>query len=518
MSFFDENIGRIILDGWEKNRTLDDAVAMLSNYLKVNKIEKKDARDIVKRFDKILNLWEGDIKEKHIKTSTQRENEDMDKLSKFAVKKKQKEREHNFVHDKNRTDFQRDRDRILWSHSFRRLSNKTQLFPTGSDEQLRRRLTHSIEVMQLALTIANSFGLNADLTAAGALAHDIGHAPFGHAGELAIDNTLKQISISLGGFNHYEHGVDVVRYLDDMYLSSGIGPNPGLNLTMETMECIFKHTFFRTREDVPEGVQEKSQEELSDITKHDFLRDNTSCHLEGQAVRIADKISYLVSDIEDGIRIGVIKLGDLLECKFFERSPIDIIPRSGESLFERIVSQRRAILNILMADLLEVTDYNLSEVNNLKDIRNIKTKYIVSFSSEINRELHEIWVKLQKGILHNDKLVVTENANATKIISNLLLLYIYEPKFIDNRFLQSHRKLIGTKYMNNFKEKTGKYIEIPKYLLESLDYNKRIGNNQKNKDGLKVKIEEVISAIDYTASLTDIQAKEEYQKYWRLFD
>ncbi|KKM09379.1 hypothetical protein LCGC14_1722900, partial [marine sediment metagenome] len=372
MSFFDENIGRIILDGWEKNRTLDDAVAMLSNYLKVNKIEKKDARDIVKRFDKILNLWEGDIKEKHIKTSTQRENEDMDKLSKFAVKKKQKEREHNFVHDKNRTDFQRDRDRILWSHSFRRLSNKTQLFPTGSDEQLRRRLTHSIEVMQLALTIANSFGLNADLTAAGALAHDIGHAPFGHAGELAIDNTLKQISISLGGFNHYEHGVDVVRYLDDMYLSSGIGPNPGLNLTMETMECIFKHTFFRTREDVPEGVQEKSQEELSDITKHDFLRDNTSCHLEGQAVRIADKISYLVSDIEDGIRIGVIKLGDLLECKFFERSPLDIVPRSGESLFERIISQRRAVINILITDLLNVTDGNLSEMNDLKDIRNKK--------------------------------------------------------------------------------------------------------------------------------------------------
>ncbi len=511
MCFFDENIGRIILDEWEKNRTLDETVTALLNYLKENKMEKIDVREIVTKFNEILHLWKGDFKEKYIKTAFQREKEDMDKLSKFAMKKKMKVREHKFVPDKNRTDFQRDRDRILWSHSFRHLSNKTQLFPTGSDEQLRRRLAHSIEVMQLALTIANSFGLNADLTAAGALAHDIGHAPFGHAGDAAIDKTLKQISGWIGGFNHYEHGVDVVRYLDDMYLSSGIGPHSGLNLTMETMECIFKHTFFRTRED-----GDLSQEELSDITKHDFLRDNTSCHLEGQAVRIADKISYLVSDIEDGVRMGVIKLENLLECKFFERSPIDIIPRSGESLFERIISQRRAIINILMEDLLNVTDGNLSGITDLKDIRNKKDNYIVSFSSEINREIHEIWVKLQTGILHKDKLVVTENANATKIISNLLLLYIAKPEFIDIRFLQSHRKLIGTDYMNYFKEKIGARVEIPNSLLERFDY--KIENSLKSKNRLLVSIERVISAVDYTASLTDIQAKEEYQKYWRLFD
>lgn len=511
MRLSDEHIGRIILSEWKENKTLNDTVGVLSNYLNEKKMEKVDATEIVNRFEEIFHLWKEDIKAKYIKYASQREKEAIKNLSKLAVKRNEKPREHNFILDKNRTDFQRDRDRILWSHSFRRLSNKTQLFPTGSDEHLRRRLAHSIEVMQLALTIANSFGLNAELTAAGALAHDIGHAPFGHAGEMAIDNTLKQISEDLGGFNHYEHGVDVVRYLDDMYLSSGIGPHHGLNLTMETMECIFKHTFFRTRK---QGSL--SQEELSEITKHDFLCDNTSCHLEGQAVRAADKISYLVSDIEDGIRIGVIKLDNLLECKFFERSPIDIIPRSGESLFERIISQRHAIINILMTDLLNVTNGNLSGFNNLDDIRNKKDTYIVSFSSEINREIHEIWKKLQAGILHKDKLVMTENANATKIITNLLLLYIAKPEFIDNRFLQSHRKLIGTDYMNYFKEKIGACIEIPNSLLERFDY--KIANSLKSNNELVLSIERVISAIDYTASLTDIQAKEEYQKYWRLFD
>ncbi len=514
ISFFNENIGRFILDCWQNNNSLDETVTKLIIYLKDEEIDVKNPKEIVQKFDEILLLWKGDPKENFIKTATKRGEEDNLKLSKFAIKNRIQEREHKFIPDKNRTDFQRDRDRILWSHSFRRLSNKTQLLPTGSDEYLRRRLAHSIEVMQLALTIANSFGLNEDLTAAGALAHDIGHAPFGHAGEIAIDKTLKQITGGISDFNHYEHGVDVVRYIDDMYLSSGIGPHPGLNLTMVTMESIFKHTFFRTRKE----DKSLSQEVLSENSKHKFLQDNTSCHLEGQAVRIADKISYLVSDIEDGIRIGVIKLDNLLECKFFERTPIDIVPRKRESLFERIISQRRAIINILMSDLLNVTNDNLSEVNDLEDIRNKKNNYIVNFSSEINYEFSEIWEKLQAGILHKDKLVVSENANASKIISNLLLLYIFEPKFIDNRFLQSHKKLIGTDYMNYFKKKLGKEIEITRDLSEKFDYNKLLGKKIKNNGGSVLPIENLISAVDYTASLTDIQAKEEYQKYWRLFD
>lgn len=518
LNFFNADIARVILQSWKEKKSLNETTELLRENFKTIS-EEINLPDVVRQFNNILGLWK-DENINHIRTADQRENGNIKRLSDFAIKERKDSREHGFVLDRNRTDFQRDRDRILWSHSFRRLANKTQLFPTGSDESLRRRLTHSIEVMQLALTIANVFGLNTDLTAAGALAHDIGHAPFGHAGEVAINKTLNEISELLGGFNHYEHGVDVVRYLDDMYWSSGIGPHPGLNLIWETMECIFKHTFFRSRKDCSQSQEDRelSQEELSELSKHEFLRDNTSCHLEGQAVRIADKISYLVSDIEDGIRLDVIKLNDLRECKFFERSPIDIVPRSRETLFERIISQRRGIIHILMSDLIDVTNENLAKFHSLDEIRNCKDSYIVCFSREIALELKEIWEKLQQGKLHKNRLVVAENSNATKIISNLLLLYIFKPEFIDESFLRSHKKLNKTDYMQYYKNKIGEQIEIPKRISERFNYSNQIANNTTGNKKIEIPIDRVISAVDFTASLTDIQAKEEYQKYWRLFD
>src|SRR5262249_44896464 len=151
-------------------------------------------------------------------------------------------RRYEYQDDQFRLEFQRDRDRILWSHGLKRLADKSQVFPVDRDDHLRRRLSHSIEVMQLSATIARAFGLDPDLTEAGALAHDIGHTPFGHAGEHALDSILNDIEPDLLGFNHYEHGADVVRWLEDVYWSPGIGGFPGLNLTPETVECIFKHT------------------------------------------------------------------------------------------------------------------------------------------------------------------------------------------------------------------------------------------------------------------------------------
>src|SRR5262249_18499567 len=158
------------------------------------------------------------------------------------------------------------------------------------DDHLRRRLSHSVEVMQLAATIARAFGLDPDLTEAGALAHDLGHTPFGHAGEHALNSLLDELEPALGGFNHYEHGGDVVRWLEDVYQSPGAGGFPGLNLTPETAECIFKHTYHRSGHPI-------GQAELFAKSKHVDLGDTFS-HLEGQAVRIADKISYLISDLE----------------------------------------------------------------------------------------------------------------------------------------------------------------------------------------------------------------------------
>ena len=194
-----------------------------------------------------------------------------------------------------RVPYQRDRDRVLWSRALRRLAHKTQLFPTEHDDQLRQRLAHTIEVMQLASTIGTSFGLDRDLIEAGALAHDIGHAPFGHAGEHALDRHPGEINSHFGGFNHYEHGMDIVRWHESPYATSRTTSFHGLNLSPEVTECILKHTYYHDGDP-------QSAKQLRERSKHRAFIPDGYCHLEGQAVRVADKISYFVSDLEDGLR------------------------------------------------------------------------------------------------------------------------------------------------------------------------------------------------------------------------
>ncbi|NVM29290.1 MAG: dNTP triphosphohydrolase [Candidatus Helarchaeota archaeon] len=500
----DEKIGELILESWAKGKTIPETIKLLNDQR-----SDLDGNQIVKLFNKYLEIWKGDDIPVLKRTLEQREQIRKDSLSCLASVPTR--REYDFQPDGFRLDFQRDRDRILWSHSFKRLSNKTQLFPVEIDDHLRRRLPHSIEVMQLALTIAATFGLDQDLTEAGALGHDIGHTPFGHAGEYTLDKIINEIDSNLGGFNHYEHGVDVVRWLEDVYQSPGVGGIPGLNLTFETVECIFKHTYNRNYED------RYAQSNLSRNTKYQDLRDDKSCHLEGQAVRIADKISYLISDLEDGIRMKLIKLNDLVECKFFERPPIDIIPSPGESLYERFISQRRAILKVIMEDVINATDKNLANINSIEKIRENRD-YLVTYSEDLKPDIHELWEKLQAGILHKDPSVIAQNLYATKIITELLLLYTISPKFVNERFRGTYRKLKNSDYIKYYIQRVGdNKICIPKRLIK-FNYDKIIGITfEQKRDNILIPIEDFIGAINYVASLTDIQAKNEHQKFLRLF-
>jgi len=177
-----------------------------------------------------------------------------------------------------RTAFQRDRDRILHSKSFRRLKDKTQVFLSPVGDHYRTRLTHTLEVSQIARTISKSIRLNEDLTEAIALGHDLGHTPFGHAGEDALDELLPD------GFRHNEQSLRVVDVLER--------DGKGLNLTFEVRDGILKHS--------------KGKEGIAS-------RENIPVTLEGQTVRIADIIAYVNHDIEDAIRAGVIKQSDLPE-------------------------------------------------------------------------------------------------------------------------------------------------------------------------------------------------------------
>ena len=253
-------------------------------------------------------------------------------LSQLCAKPSPREYEHQ--DDDLRLAFQRDRDRILWSHALSALLTRPRCSPLMGTTSCAAG-SHSIEVMQLAATITRAFGLDPDLVEAGALAHDFGHPPFGHAGEHALNSVLNQISSQLGGFNHYEHGADVVRWLEKAYVSPGIGGFPGLNLTCETIECIIKHTYYRRGNQL-------GQTEVLGRSKHKDIMKDTSASLEAQAIRLADKLSYMISDLEDGIRLGIIAESDLRACRLFDHPPIDMRQTEGEHYRSAFISAPRS--------------------------------------------------------------------------------------------------------------------------------------------------------------------------------
>ena len=196
-----------------------------------------------------------------------------------------------------RDDFQRDRDRIVHSTAFRRLVYKTQVFLNHEGDLFRTRLTHSLEVAQLGRSIARALGLNEDLVEAIALAHDLGHTPFGHAGQDALDASLRQADASAGGFEHNLQSLRVVDSLEERYPRYN-----GLNLTFETREGILKHCSRRTAVELlaaePQGVAQR------------FL-DRTQPSLEAQLCNLADEIAYNAHDIDDGVRSGLLTTAQL---------------------------------------------------------------------------------------------------------------------------------------------------------------------------------------------------------------
>lgn len=199
-----------------------------------------------------------------------------------------------------RTDYQRDRDRIIHSKAFRRLKHKTQVFLSPESSHYRTRLTHTLEVSQIARTIARALKLNEDLTEAIALGHDLGHTPFGHAGERALD------SLSSSGFTHYEQSVRVCERLEK--------GGRGLNLTYEVLDGIKHHT-----------------------------KGEWAATLEGRVVRVADRVAYINHDIDDAVRGGVISENDI---------PVDVVKHLGKNKSERINSLVKSIIENSTDDII----------------------------------------------------------------------------------------------------------------------------------------------------------------------
>lgn len=454
------------------------------------------ARDLVDRLDNALHLWSRFADPPPLRTDAEIDGIKSGSLTPWATKPSARERPD--PTDTFRGSFQRDRDRVLWSSALRCLSNKTQLFPAKYDDQLRQRLTHSIEVLQLATTISTSFGLDRDLIEAGALAHDVGHTPFGHAGEHAMHKLFNEIDKKLGGFNHYEHGVDVVRWLEGPYYVSEATQFFGLNLTPEVLECILKHTYCQAKDEL-------STEELLRRSKHALIIPKGFCHLEGQAVRIADKISYLISDLEDGLRLGILSDVDLQSCQFFHRPPLDLIGYSSSALYERFLSQRRTVLKLLMEDVLHATSRRLSGV--LPNAVRSAHDFMVNHSEEMQADVHEIWVKLQAGRLHRDRRVVGANLAAGRIVSELTLAFALVPDLIDARFREEHERLTSSNYIDFYKRQVGKSVRIPKELLAFLPMYTLIGKSWSISSDPDVPITHLVMAKDYVAGLSDSRAR-----------
>ena len=302
-----------------------------------------------------------------------------------------------------RTAYQRDRDRIVHSAAFRRLEYKTQVFVNHEGDYYRTRLTHTIEVAQIARTIACALSLNVDLTEAIALAHDLGHTPFGHSGEEALNELMSK----QGGFNHNLQGLRVVDYLEERY------PNfPGLNLTWEVREGIVKHS---TIFDKPTRIKELAPKEMPT--------------LETQVVDIADEIAYNNHDLDDGLTSGLIKESELDSLIIWNKINKDI-----RKLYRSIDDARRkymiirSLINMQVTDLIRQTSSNIKKLK-LKSYMDVKRydKKIVCFSKNMLNLRRPLRTFLMEKLYRHYR-VVRMSIKAKRFIEELFKEYLNAPQ------------------------------------------------------------------------------------------
>ena len=306
-----------------------------------------------------------------------------------------------------RSEFQRDRDRIIHSAAFRRLKHKTQVFVTHEGDHYRTRLTHSLEVSQIARSICRMFNLNEDLAETLALAHDIGHPPFGHAGEEALSKSMSDHD----GFDHNDQAIRVVHLLEKKYFDFD-----GLNLTWETLEGLVKHNG-PVINSIPRTIEE--------LNRNFDLRLNEYASLEAQIASIADDIAYNNHDIDDGLRAGFFTYKELRDLPLIG----DIIKELPESFEKRDIQRinneitRRSTAQMINDVLLNIeTNVTNNRIENITDIR-MNNMTVATFSSKIQSDVDTIREFLSERMYNHEK-VQTMSKNAEKIISSLYDLLI----------------------------------------------------------------------------------------------
>ena len=308
----------------------------------------------------------------------------------------------------HRTLYQRDRDRIIHSAAFRRLEYKTQVFVNHEGDLFRTRLTHSLEVAQIGRSIARELQLNEDLTEAIALSHDLGHTPFGHAGQTALNRCMKDY----GGFEHNLQSLRIVDGLEERYADF-----KGINLTFEAREGILKH------------CSVKNAKKLGDVGER-FLK-NQQPSLEAQLTNLADEIAYSNHDIDDGLRYGLLSFDEMMEDALF-RQQYDKVIKKYPDQNQRILTHEiiRRMISHMVVDLIENSQRNILAANpqSVDDIRE-QQKPLIAFSDELAEQATAL-KKFMFRTLYRHYRVHRMATKASQIITRLFDVFFDDPRIL----------------------------------------------------------------------------------------
>jgi len=339
----------------------------------------------------------------------------MNELASYATHDQQtRGRRHAEKAPNNRTEFQRDRDRIVHSAAFRRLEYKTQVFVNHEGDMFRTRLTHSLEVAQIGRSIARALRVNEELTEAISLAHDLGHTPFGHAGQDALNECMK----NFGGFEHNLQSLRIVDHLEEKYAEFD-----GLNLTFETREGILKHCSL------------KNAQQLGDVGER-FLKKRQP-GIEAQIANIADEIAYNNHDVDDGLRAGLLSIDQMREIALFNQHYEEVMQQYPK------ISERRAIheiirrmINCQITDLLAATTaaIDVHKPDSREDIQQLSGP-IAGYSEALKDQTLDLKRSLRTNLYQHYR-VHRMSMKAQKIIKSLFDAFINDIKLLPTHTLR----------------------------------------------------------------------------------
>ena len=335
-------------------------------------------------------------------------------LKPYAIKSiNSKGRIYNEKENSIRSPYQRDRDRIIHSSSFRRLKHKTQVFVNTEGDHYRTRLTHSMEVSQISRTLARFLGLNEDLCETLSLSHDLGHTPFGHAGEEVLNQCMKRH----GGFNHNIQTLRIVTLLEHKYYKFF-----GLNLTIETLDGLIKH-----------NGPVKNLNLYNTILKKNLFKNKIVFHafpsLEAQVAAISDDIAYNNHDLEDGLRAGLFTIEKFNSIPFVSKLINKHVNNTKNYRREIIINQIvRELINVMVVDVINTTNRNLKKYNpqSIEDIYK-QDRLIIDFSDKMKKADMQIKDFLRLNMYNHKKVIINTN-KGKRIIKDLFNYLLKNPK------------------------------------------------------------------------------------------